>query len=130
MVTTCSQDLAKYIISFVKAATTKRPSISSFCLSRLALKWPDLTFVQNMPDEVDVYCIDLLRQNSHEITGTMPSLGQTIGSLTYFWVILVALSCDTKFLEWIPDSLVDVEKEHFLTHFSNILGIFFNISRL
>jgi hypothetical protein len=60
-VETCSFEIASQILAVIAGHTNGRHSTFELCLARLALKWRDLSLLQLITDELDVFYIHQLR---------------------------------------------------------------------
>jgi hypothetical protein len=121
-VETCSFEIASQILAVVAGHTTGRRSTFELCLIRLALKWRDLSLVQLVNDELDVFCIHQLRAGARTAGGS-PPLIKNFTSTTYFWVIFVSLRVDSREFEYVPLTLIDTGLDILSTQFSAVLNL-------
>jgi hypothetical protein len=120
LVETCSTDFASQILPVVTVITLERLPVYELCLTRLALKWKDNTLYSLVPDDVGVFCINFLRQGPTKISKTTPEIrkGSTV---SYFWLIFLALKRDPSQFELIPLSLANLDFESLVSNFDAIL---------
>lgn len=121
MAATCSAQLPTHIQSLAIRVISNRQTADELCLSRLALKWPNLTLIQLVPEELNAFCIHALRFG---VGGDgVPSERQILCSMSSFWLIPLAVSRDVNAFGFVPASLVRVGIPSLAAQFNTILSL-------